>query len=61
MEFDRDKNYGNGGRNGINGAIAFWWHATDSITTGVQYRYAHNKLGEDFLQDGVVYSLKYNF
>ncbi|OAT48570.1 putative exported protein [Proteus hauseri ATCC 700826] len=61
MEFNRNKNYGNGGKNGFNGALAFWWHVTPSITTGVQYRYAYKKLGENFLQDGIVYSLKYNF
>lgn len=61
MEFDRNERYGNGGRNGFNGALALWWHPTASITTGIQYRYAYKKLGEDFLQDGVVYSLKYNF
>ncbi|MFN6882151.1 hypothetical protein ACK4SH_10860, partial [Proteus mirabilis] len=27
----------------------------------IQYRYAYKKLGENFLQDGVIYSLKYNF
>lgn len=61
MEFDRNKRYGNGGKNGFNGAIALWWHPTTSITTGIQYRYAYKKLGENFLQDGVIYSLKYNF
>lgn len=61
MEFSRHKRYGNGGQNGFNGALAFWWHPTTSITTGIQYRYAYKKLGEDFLQDGIVYSLKYNF
>ncbi len=61
MEFDRNKRYGNGGKNGFNGAVAIWWHPTASITTGIQYRYAYKKLGENFLQDGVIYSLKYNF
>ncbi|QIG07122.1 outer membrane protein OmpK [Proteus sp. ZN5] len=61
MEFQRHKRYGNGGKNGINGALAIWWHPTTSITTGIQYRYAYKKLGESFLQDGIVYSLKYNF
>ncbi|EDW9046306.1 hypothetical protein AL784_003098 [Salmonella enterica subsp. enterica] len=62
-EFDRDASYaaGNGGKDGINGAVALWWNATPHLTTGVQYRYADNKLGESFLQDGIIYSIKYLF
>ncbi|WP_038930261.1 outer membrane protein OmpK, partial [Yersinia pestis] len=45
----------------INGAIALWWTPVKPLTTGIQYRYAYKKLGEDFLQDGIVYSIKYNF
>ncbi|MBD2804005.1 hypothetical protein ID855_04695 [Xenorhabdus sp. ZM] len=61
IELNRNKRYGNGGRDGVNGAIALWWNIHPSFTTGIQYRYANNKLGEDFLQDGIVYSIKYNF
>ncbi len=45
-EFDRDASYaaGNGGKDGINGAVALWWNATPHLTAGVQYRYADNKL-----------------
>ena len=62
-EFDRKGKYaaGNGGTDGLNGAVALWWKAVPSVTAGVQYRYADNKLGESFLQDGIIYSLKYNF
>lgn len=51
-EFDRDATYaaGNGGKEGLNGAVALWWNATSHITTGIQYRYADDKLGEDFYQ-----------
>lgn len=63
LEFNRAEAYaaGNGGKNGINGAIALWWTPVKQLTTGIQYRYAYKKLGEDFLQDGIVYSIKYNF
>ncbi|MFQ9949450.1 MAG: outer membrane protein OmpK [Escherichia coli] len=46
-EFDRDATYaaGNGGKEGLNGAVALWWSATSHITTGIQYRYADDKLG----------------
>lgn len=62
-EFDRADKYaaGNGGKEGINGAVALWWKPNPTITTGFQYRYADNKLGESFLQDGFIYSIKYNF
>ncbi len=63
LEFNRAEAYaaGNGGKNGINGAIALWWTPVKQLTTGIQYRYAYKKLGEDFLQDGIVYSIKYKF
>ncbi len=44
-----------------NGAIAFWWNATESLTTGVQWRYAFNKLGGAGNSNAVIYTLKYNF
>ncbi|HBB1148496.1 TPA: hypothetical protein J0860_002303, partial [Escherichia coli] len=52
---------GNGGKEGLNGAVALWWNATSHITTGIQYRYADDKLGEDFYQDAIIYSIKFNF
>ncbi|MDM4947712.1 hypothetical protein QT341_03865 [Escherichia coli] len=30
------------------------------MTTGIQYRYADDKLGEDFYQDAIIYSI-FNF
>ncbi len=46
---------------GVNGAIALWWSITDHITTGIQYRYAYQKLGSKAYQTGTIYTLKYNF
>ncbi|KEQ13373.1 hypothetical protein GZ77_13265 [Endozoicomonas montiporae] len=64
-EFSRDKEYlrvnNKSEKTGHNGALELWWHATDSITAGLQYRYASDKLGYAENQDGVIYSLKYNF
>ncbi|XNM79224.1 outer membrane protein OmpK [Escherichia coli] len=49
-EFDRDATYaaGNGGKEEGLSAVALWWNATSHITTGIQYRYADDKLGEIF-------------
>ncbi|GHA46883.1 outer membrane protein OmpK [Photobacterium aphoticum] len=44
-----------------NGAIALWWNVTDAVTTGVQYRYAYNKLGGAGNSNAVIYTVKYNF
>lgn len=44
-----------------NGALALWWNVTDSVTTGVQYRYAYNKLGQTGHDNAMIYTLKYNF
>ncbi|AMO54560.1 ion channel protein Tsx [Endozoicomonas montiporae] len=65
-EFGRNSNYlrsasGNSKKSGHNGGLALWWNATDSITAGLQYRYADDKLGNATYQDGIIYSLKYNF
>ncbi|MGQ7247919.1 outer membrane protein OmpK [Halomonas sp. V046] len=47
---------------GTNGAVALWWHPHRLITTGVQYRYADNKLGTPKqYQNAMIYSLKFNF
>ena len=45
----------------LNGALAFWWHATEHITAGLQYRYSFNKLGQDDYNDALIYTAKYNF
>ena len=52
---------GDGESYGIQGALSFWWHPIPEITTGIQYRYALNKLGYYGYQDGFIYSLKYMF
>ncbi|MBU0720662.1 hypothetical protein KJ877_04925 [bacterium] len=52
---------GDGDSYGVQGALSFWWHPRTEVTTGVQYRYAHNKLGFNGYQDGFIYSVKYNF
>ncbi len=46
---------------GTNGALSLWWHPSDLITTGVQYRYSENKLGTpDAYQNAMIYSVKLN-
>ena len=45
----------------LNGATAVWWNITDHFTTGIQYRYAHNKLGTKGYSNAMIYSVKYNF
>lgn len=60
-EFDRDKQYHDGKKDGNNGAAALWWNANEKITAGIQYRYADDKLGSNSYQNGLVYTLKYNF
>jgi nucleoside-specific outer membrane channel protein Tsx len=44
-----------------NGALAFWWHATQDVSAGIQYRYAHNKLGQPTTDNAIIYTVKYNF
>ncbi|MGF1691213.1 outer membrane protein OmpK [Photobacterium kagoshimensis] len=45
----------------MNGAVAAWWNVTDNVTTGIQYRYSNNKLGQTNYGNAVIYSVKYNF
>ncbi|MEN7430905.1 outer membrane protein OmpK [Chromobacterium sp. TRC.1.1.SA] len=47
-------------RVGQNGAVALWWTPTKAVTTGIQYRYADQKLGSSAYQNAVIYSIKYN-
>jgi hypothetical protein len=70
MEFDRAEAHylaDDGSRTedgesyGVQGALSFWWRPIQEITTGIQYRYALNKLGVYGYQDGFIYTLKYNF
>lgn len=64
-EFARDDKYvaTNGETDDLsyNGALAAWWHATSEISTGIQYRYAHNKLGQAKTDNAIIYTVKYNF
>lgn len=48
-------------RTGQNGAIGLWWTPVKTITTGIQYRYAVNKLGIAGNEHAMIYSLKVNF
>lgn len=50
-----------GKKTGQNGAVALWWNVNKSLTTGVQYRYADDKLGSATYQNAMIYSVKYNF
>ena len=69
IEFERKKSFyldnnspiGDGASWGLNGAISIWIKLNESITNGIQYRYAKNKLGHNNYQSGIVYSIKYSF
>ena len=62
--FARDETYlakaGESG-NGMNGAAAIWWNVSPRFTTGVQYRYADNKLGSKSNLNAAIYTVKFNF
>ncbi|RJY07131.1 ion channel protein Tsx [Parashewanella spongiae] len=66
-EFAREDQFrGNGTEHtlksvGQNGAVALWWNMTPKFTTGIQYRYADNKLGTAAYHDAIIYTAKYNF
>ena len=49
------------GKTAYNGAVSLWWLANKQITTGVSYRYAYNKLGVSGYEDGLIWTLRYNF
>ena len=70
VEFERSKEHymlsdgtriGDGASWGLNGDIALFFRATDALDLGMQYRYAYQKLGLSLYQNGMIYSLKYNF
>lgn len=46
---------------GHNGAVSVWWHASKAMSTGIQYRYADQKLGTAAYHDAVIFTAKYNF
>ena len=56
---DQDDGYEN--HIGTQGALALCWNINSTVTTGLQYRYASYALGEQSYQNGLIYSLKYNF
>jgi nucleoside-specific outer membrane channel protein Tsx len=69
-EFDRNKDdyqlnngllVGDGKKEGINGALAFFWHINKVFTAAMQYRYANYELGYKGYQNGMITTLKYNF
>ncbi|MFC5473613.1 outer membrane protein OmpK [Paraherbaspirillum soli] len=49
------------GKTAQNGAVSLWWNVNKQVTTGVSYRYAHNKLGVSGYENAMIYTLKYNF
>lgn len=51
----------NGGRTGINGALALWWQINKHIATGGQWRYAYDKLGQRGDINAGIATLKYFF
>lgn len=62
IEFSRSSQYeASNGDTGLNGAISLWWKATERITSGVQYRYANQKLGSKTYQDAFIYTIKFGF
>jgi len=60
MTFKRDIKDGYN-HNGVQGAMAIWWHPRRNITPGIQYRYASYQLGQNSYQNAIIYSLKYYF
>ena len=69
IEFARKKSFyensdgtptGDGRSHGLNGALSVWWNMSNSFISGLQYRYAHHKLGSIEYQNAVVYTLKYD-
>lgn len=46
---------------GTNGAVSLWWHPSELITTGIQYRYSDEKLGTPRnYQNAMIYTVKLN-
>ena len=46
---------------GMNGALSAWYHVTPNFTTGIQWRYADNKLGSAHGSNAIIYTVKVNF
>ena len=64
-EFSRKAEYlkisGEGDHVATNGALVFWWNITPHVGTSIRWRYAYAKLGAQGNQNGVLYTIKYNF
>lgn len=64
-EFSRSNDYVNSTREdddlSYNGALSIWWNSPESLSLGLQYRYAHNKLGQPDTDNAIIYTVKYNF
>ena len=52
---------GDGKSWGYQGVLALWYLPIQTLTLGLQYRYAHHKLGHIEYQDAWIYTVKYNF
>jgi len=70
IEFAREKDFykaddgsriGDSESWGLNGALSFWWLINKSFSTGLQYRYADNKLGSAEYQSAFIYTARYHF
>ncbi|WP_252009200.1 outer membrane protein OmpK [Ferrimonas sp. SCSIO 43195] len=63
--FGRDDLYlslsGDGEDFGLNGSAILRWHATDSLSASLTYKYANNNLGKEGFHDGLFYGLQYTF
>ncbi|MCG7499499.1 hypothetical protein MHO82_21775 [Vibrio sp. Of7-15] len=62
-EFNRNDEYAaaQGGKEGLNGSFNAMWNVTEDWSTGVLYRFTHNKLGRDDYGDLLIYRVQYNF
>ena len=62
--FYKDSNgqpMGDGKSFGLNGGLSLWWHMMDDVSSGIEYRYADHKLGNNTYQSSCIYTLKYDF
>ncbi|MDN3681392.1 outer membrane protein OmpK [Vibrio tapetis subsp. quintayensis] len=62
-EFGRNEHYADnqGGKTGLNGSLNAMWNVTEDWSTGVLYRFTHNKLGIQGYNDLVIYRINYKF
>ncbi|MBE1277131.1 MULTISPECIES: outer membrane protein OmpK [Enterovibrio] len=59
IEFDRNDDYAGMqyGKMGHNGGVSLWYDITDTIYTGITYRYFYNKLGVDGYGDAAIFRI----